>query len=242
MFAETATIKQDKSVTVARSFGRVLLQPKDHMSDIAVPETRWGLECLTMDPKSYLDYLDKEMTIMGILSAFSVAAPAGVLVTVMGKDGQVAALWNSASLFVIAGSVFCVLAASLFYKERSNLAWFYGQISLVQARGGDETKLATQLADWFRDADAWSTWLPYFCGFILLLTGFTEYLLAIIFFAAPPHWKWLAVRIHDVKVVTFFLCPVIAAFACILESYVRIRYEYEDDAWLEFRRALTRRK
>jgi hypothetical protein len=32
-----------------------------------------------VDVKQYLEYLDKEMTIMGILSAVSVAAPAGIL-------------------------------------------------------------------------------------------------------------------------------------------------------------------
>jgi len=32
-----------------------------------------------LDPKHYLDYLDKEMTIMGILSAFCVAVVAALL-------------------------------------------------------------------------------------------------------------------------------------------------------------------
>jgi hypothetical protein len=126
-----------------------------------------------MDPKPYLDYLDKEMTIMGILSAFSVAAPAGILVTVIGKDSQVAAsVWSSSQLFLIAASIVCVLAASLFYKQRSDLAWFYGQISLVQSRGGTDQKLTEQLDNWLKEADAWSTWWPYCCGFTCLVTGF----------------------------------------------------------------------
>jgi hypothetical protein len=196
-----------------------------------------------MDAEPYLDYLDKEMTIMGILSAFSVVAPAGILVTVIGKDSQVgASLWSSTHPFVIAGSALCVLAASLFYKERSDLAWFYGQISLVVARGGDETTLAGQLEELFREADAWSTWSPYVCGFVNLLAGFTEYFLAIILFAAPSHWKWLLIYLHKVKIVTFIVVPVVVIFWCALECYVRTRYKYEDDAWHEFRRVLIRRR
>jgi hypothetical protein len=196
-----------------------------------------------MDPKPYLDYLDKEMTIMGILCAFSVAAPAGILVTVMGRDGPVTIpLWNSAPLFIIAGSAYCLIAASLFYKERSLLAWFYGQMSLVQARGGDENEVTKQLSDWLREADAWSTWLPYCYAFSFLFIGFAAYLLAVIFFAVPIHWKWFAVHLHTVKVAAFVLCPLIALIACALQYCVRTRYKYEDDAWLEFWRAFTRDK
>lgn len=192
-----------------------------------------------MDPKPYLDYLDKEMTIMGILSAFSVAAPAGILVTVMGKDGHVAAtLWNEAQLFLIFGSFFCILAASLFYKERSNLAFLYGQISLVQTRGGDTKELDT----WFKRADRWDTWCPYFCAFTFLLTGFVEYALAVTFFAVPLHWNWLAEHLHTVKIVTFFLCPLIAFPFSALQCRVRIKYKDEDKVWREFWRSLTKTK
>lgn len=45
--------------------------------------------------KDYREYLDKEMTIMGILSAVSVAAPAGVLNFVLGDRGRVVGLLRS---------------------------------------------------------------------------------------------------------------------------------------------------
>jgi hypothetical protein len=65
-----------------------------------------------MDPKPYLDYLDKEMMIMGILSAFAVAAPAGILVTSIGKDSKIAGqFWDSAEIFIVFGSIYCVVAA-----------------------------------------------------------------------------------------------------------------------------------
>jgi hypothetical protein len=43
-----------------------------------------------MEAKQYLEYLDKEMTIMGILSGVSVAVPAGILSTVLGEKGVTA--------------------------------------------------------------------------------------------------------------------------------------------------------
>jgi len=70
-----------------------------------------------MDPKPYLDYLDKEMTIMGILSAFSVAALGGVF-TILTKADQIGpTLWSGGSVFLVAGSAYCLIAASLFYKQ-----------------------------------------------------------------------------------------------------------------------------
>jgi hypothetical protein len=49
-----------------------------------------------MDTTRYAEYLDKEMTIMGILSAVSLAAPAGILSVVLGDHGDVkTALWNT---------------------------------------------------------------------------------------------------------------------------------------------------
>ena len=87
-----------------------------------------------MDTKPYLEYLDKEMTIMGILSAVFLAAPAGILGAIASKDRQVTiAFWNAGKLFIVAGSVFCIAAAFYFYKERSSLAWHYGQTCLNEA-------------------------------------------------------------------------------------------------------------
>jgi len=39
---------------------------------------------MAIDTKKYLEYLDKEMTIMGILSAIAIATPAGVLNALLG--------------------------------------------------------------------------------------------------------------------------------------------------------------
>jgi hypothetical protein len=57
-----------------------------------------------MDTKKYLEYLDKEMTIMGILSAVCVAAPAGILNAVLSKDSDVKSMfWNPGHFFIVIG-------------------------------------------------------------------------------------------------------------------------------------------
>jgi hypothetical protein len=58
-----------------------------------------------IDTKKFLEYLDKEMTIMGILSAVCVAAPAGILNAVLSKDSEVKALfWIPGHFLIVAGT------------------------------------------------------------------------------------------------------------------------------------------
>jgi hypothetical protein len=107
-----------------------------------------------MDAKQYLEYLDKEMTIMGILSAVAVAAPAGILSAVLANHNDVkTALWNTGQIFILAGSVLCIIAAFCFYKERSLLAWFYGQICLTEALTNKKS-ISARLGEWLREADS----------------------------------------------------------------------------------------
>jgi len=188
-----------------------------------------------MDTKNYLEYLDKEMTIMGILSAVAVAAPGGILSSVLGSDSGVrASLWSSEQWSIISGSVLCVVAALYFYKERSQLAWYYGQICLVQAL--DEKKsVAAELREWLRDADSWETWWPYSCGFTFLIAGCVEYLLAFFFFLVPAHWNWLSAYLSGVRVWAFWTCPVVAVLIAAFQWHVLVRYKFSDDYWGDFR-------
>src|SRR4051812_24717195 len=90
-------------------------------------------------PKIYLDYLDKEMTIMGILSTFCVIVSGGALDRIAGSDkAYFKDVWNNGSPYILLGSVFALLAALFFYLQRSLLAWYYGQISLCVAKGHEE--------------------------------------------------------------------------------------------------------
>jgi hypothetical protein len=188
-----------------------------------------------MDTRPYLEYLDKEMTIMGILSAASVAAPAGILGTLASKDGPLTtALWNAGSLFIVTASVLCVAAASCFYKERSQLAWLYGQICLTEALNESEEAPA-RLREWLSKADSWESWWPYSWGFTLLVAGAVEYLFAFFFLLVPPRWRWLSAHAHLFKLCCFCGCAVAAVLTVVLQYYVLTRYKFSENYWGDFR-------
>ncbi len=194
-----------------------------------------------MDAKQYLEYLDKEMTIMGILSAVSVVAPAGIMSTILTDHSEAKLpLWNAGQFFVVAGSVLCVAAALWFYKERSLLAWYYGQICLAEALA-DKKYGSVKVREWLREADSWETWWPYSWGFTFLITGFVEYLLALFFTLIPSHWYWLFTHLHAVKVFAFGACPVAVALVATLQWYVLTRYKFSDDYWTDFRSDILER-
>jgi hypothetical protein len=124
----------------------------------------------------YLTYLDKEMTIMGILSGFCMAALALAINQLAGKDSSRMVSLTAAGPVSLTFALIMLLLASLsFYRQRSLLAWFYGQLSL-QDSGYPTHK---SLHDWLRDADAWDTWMNYQRGFWLLVGTFCELGLAI---------------------------------------------------------------
>jgi hypothetical protein len=131
------------------------------------------------EQSKYLEYLDKEMTIMGILSTFCLAAVALVLDRVGGAEPQKKTLfdqlWRQEHGYVLLGSVFTAVAGAMFYKQRSALAWFYGQITL-SIESPALNNIPTE--DWYRDADSWATWIPYQIAFTALTIGGIFYLIA----------------------------------------------------------------
>jgi hypothetical protein len=86
--------------------------------------------------KAYLEYLDKEMTIMGILSTFCVAAAALVIDRVGSAehDSFFGGLAKSHIVQVLIGSGLLILAGLYFYLQRSTLAFFYGSICMSIAK------------------------------------------------------------------------------------------------------------
>lgn len=82
---------------------------------------------------TYPDYLDKEMTIRGILTTFCIAVVALVLDRV-GSAGEHPTmflnLWQKQASYILIGSIAVEAAGALFYKQRSAWARYYGQISL----------------------------------------------------------------------------------------------------------------
>ena len=130
---------------------------------------------------AYLEYLDKEMTIMGILSTFCVAVVALVLDRVgaaePSKGTLFSALWHDESLYVLVGSAGFAGAGALFYLQRSALAWFYGQISLSLETPSVNNTTVDSL---YKDADSWGTWICYQLGFTAVATGAAFYAYALI--------------------------------------------------------------
>ncbi len=138
---------------------------------------------MNSDVKYYLDYLDKEMTIMGILSAFCVAVPSIVIERIISIDKNSVAFNVASNLtdkgiwFLILASVALFIASALFYKQRSKLAWYYGQISLEVIQK-DFTEC--RLEEWLKDADCWKSWIPYIIAFWLSVFATIEYILTIL--------------------------------------------------------------
>jgi SET domain len=187
--------------------------------------------------KTYLDYLDKEMTIMGILSAVGIATPAGILNGILGdKNNFHDQLWGAGPYFVIVGSVLCILAAAFFYKQRSLLAWYYGQMTLLESLD-EVTDIPARLRAYMHDVDAWDSWIAYSWGFDALVGGFLEYAFAVLVVLAGPHTKtaWAAT-------LGGRLCPVFVLFAALLQRHVWRKYRLSDTPWQDFWHDLLRGK
>jgi hypothetical protein len=143
--------------------------------------------------QKYLDYLDKEMTIMGILSTFTVAIVALFLQQIgsaeEAKRTLLYFLWQEERWYIILGSVSILLAATLFYLQRADLAWHYGRL----ARAADETNNPTNGVEFLKEADSWATWIPYVWGFKFLWIGLNLYLwaFATIDTSIPQQWWWM---------------------------------------------------
>ncbi len=174
--------------------------------------------------KYYLEYLDKEMTIMGILSAFCVAVPSLFIERIFSVNQDSVFKWFIAQFYdnglwcYSLASILMLFAAALFYKQRSKLAWYYGQISLEIALP-DYTK--RKYDEWLREADSWVAWLPYNLAFwISVFAGF-EFLFAIL----------SSIEIMDTKNNLFyfiFLPIILLTCFCFWIRRNSIKFKYEE--------------
>jgi uncharacterized membrane protein YidH (DUF202 family) len=172
----------------------------------------------------YCDYLDKEMTIMGLLTAFSVVVPAVVLDRLAGaKEQEQTALfdmWNMEQTVLGVASICFFLAALAFYLQRSQLAYFYGQLRLscTEARyPGVTTK------DILREADAWSAWIRYQTAWALLIAGFV--LFGIALFAKSLSYT------HPLPVITSVAIPCLGYI--LLNCKVKLPDPDTDHPWID---------
>jgi hypothetical protein len=128
----------------------------------------------------YLRYLTTEMTIMGILSAFFVAVPAFFIEKILSADqGSIAysclSALSHASIYLVVASILFLVAALFFYRQRSRLAWLYGQIAL-EAAMPEYTE--HRIHDWLKEADSWQSWIPYNTAFWISIFAVVQCLLA----------------------------------------------------------------
>lgn len=144
--------------------------------------------------KPFLDYLDKEMTIQGILSAFCVGVAGVVFDRVLGlKDASafIQHLQQASHIFIVALGAGLLVAAGFFYLQRSRLAWLSGQISFAVTCGMQDMVLpedTNRLEDALAIGNSWSLWNSYKFGISFIFVGAAELGLAILFaeWMRPP--------------------------------------------------------
>ena len=175
-------------------------------------------------------YLDKEMNIMGILSVFSVVVAGGVVDRTAGATvgTQLAVIWLHSAPLVMSGAFWALMSAFLFYRERSLLAWYVGQIAIAEA--ADTPARIRQL---LVDVDGWDVWIYYRQGFLSLYCAFLSLALAV----------GRVIRPDVAYVRQRWLIAVPAGVLIILAGVVRrvfIKYRLHDESpwkmlWIEFR-------
>ncbi len=179
----------------------------------------------TSDVERYLGYLDKEMTIMGILSAFCVLTVGGIAnafkdVEPYGKETLAMMAWKNAHIYIAAGCLCVMVAALFFYRQRSHLAWCYGQTCLTLAKMNHDTS-----AEWLEYADGWSSWRGYKAAFAAVGAGFAEFVMVTV----AARWPILSENY-----VLLGLPIVIAAGYAVPMHYVMEKYEFEERPWVSF--------
>jgi hypothetical protein len=127
----------------------------------------------------FLRYLDKEMTIMGILSAFCAAVIAAVLSKVFEKPGDQTELMRHVIAYgqwlLGLGIVATATAMWLFYQQRATLAYHFGQVSYHLSLSDYNTAEEAIV-----DSHEWSIWFPYYYGLGFLLIAIASFLAALI--------------------------------------------------------------
>jgi hypothetical protein len=129
--------------------------------------------------KPYLEYLDKEMTIMGILSAFCIGTAALVAKEVLkiSDEGQLFWAHQADFYYIVTGSGLMLVAAGAFYWQRASLAWHFGQVSLWAT---DAMASGRPLLDILQESDTWTVWIPYQAGLWLTAAGILAYFGALL--------------------------------------------------------------
>jgi len=185
---------------------------------------------MATDPKPFLEYLDKEMTIMGILSAFCVAVLALVVDKIAGaKDSSfLASLWGRQANVWVIGSGALLLAALYFYRQRSYLAWYYGQITLAQVM---DAKGDNSIESLLKAADSWETWLYYREGFVGLSFGFFQFSVAVV-----------QQQLNSTCPLALTLVIPGCVGVAVVQRHVLTKYRFHDNPWTDWRKGVKAQK
>jgi hypothetical protein len=173
----------------------------------------------------YLGYLDKEMTIMGILSSFSVLLVGGLFSSLASaKLGELPGeIWSSSADLLILCNGLIFAAAFCFYLQRSQLAWFYGQICL-SLQDPHLSEHDRTVEAWLKEVDSYSAWFRYDFAFVFLTLGILECIAVIVNYHHPLSYLFLV----------SFGVVALAMVASFLRVRILLNFDWEDDAWPQF--------
>ncbi len=182
--------------------------------------------------KFYLDYLEKEMTIMGLLSTFCVVAVGLVLDKLLSAASGTlfSAIWSSGEAYVLTGSGFMLFAGLYFYRQRSHLAWFYGQICLSLSHSPATTE------EWLEEVDSWEAWLYYHTAFVSMALAVFNYAEAIWAASSTGAGQWL--RRHTASII--FTTALVTTCFTIARSQILKRHKFEDEPYKVFFKTLRK--
>jgi hypothetical protein len=199
------------------------------------PESSTRPDMTDSNAHVYLEYLDKEMTIMGVLSGFAIGSVALVAhafsATLLNNSSLVHLTWNTPATLVVVATVAQLVAALFFYKQRSVLAWHYGQLCLIVFAGGTHNGVSTRSQ--VEDADSWATWIAYRIAFIWLCLGYVYYVIAVVNTLIPA--MSTAFSAHPIWLVAILLPIPGAALWCLAIWLVLTAFGDEAHPWRTFR-------
>jgi hypothetical protein len=143
----------------------------------------------------FLDFLDKEMAIMGILSTFSVAVVSLFLNAIGSADltnpekTLFSKLWSYEQWYILVGSGFILGAAGCFYAQRNMLAWYYGQITLAMEAPNLINGEAQSRIQLMKGANHELAWIPNRAAFRCLWLGLFAYGFAFLNVGKKIGWE-----------------------------------------------------
>lgn len=175
--------------------------------------------------KAYLSYLDKEMTFCGLITTFSLAC-ALLLVDKMFPKAEVLPALDFKSPYFISALFLFLFSAFLLFRQRANLAYNYGQISLELADSGFTNK---SLDQWLRNGDAWQFWYYYLFAIALILCAFSEIiiLLFLTFYISNNSPIWLFLTNYSILISLGIITLISIA------EYFYIQYLIRRDSKME---------